>query len=106
MFKKLSSKIRKSAADSSSESDGPDPAAPVEKIDRVALYRLMVDNFTETEMMDLAQSLNVDYGKLRASNYSGKTRAFIKHLQRHGRLTELLATCRQIRPDADWAVLI
>lgn len=108
MFKKLSSKLRRSSAGDSSESSHPNsaatsPSAPVESVDRVALYRLLQDNFTETEMMDLAQSLNVDYGKLRASVYSGKTRELIVHLERRGRLKELLATCRQLRPDVDWA---
>jgi hypothetical protein len=111
MFKKLSAKLRKTAADSSSELGDQDPAggsqaASSETIDRVALFRLLLDNFTETEMMGLAQSLDVNYSQLASPGYGGKIRELIMYFMRRGRLSELLAACAQKRPDVAWGSVV
>lgn len=108
MFKKLSSMFRKSSADKENEpsEDYPvsgSPSAATKIIDHRTLYRLLLDNFTEAELMNQAQTLNVDYRKLPGTSFGAKSRELIVYLQRRGRLDELLAACKQARPNVDWS---
>ena len=58
--------------------------------------------FTKEELRGLCFDLGVDYDDLPSTTKSGQAQDLILHLERTGRLAELLALCRRLRPAAKW----
>ena len=70
-------------------SDSPDP---------VRLRQILTENFSNSELHNLAFDLHVDYEKLQGSGKEDKARGLVEYFARRGRLSELADTCRQLRP--------
>lgn len=67
-----------------------------------SLRQNLVQFFDVSELKNLCFDLNVDYESLPGDTKADKARELLKHMQRHGRLDELVAQCRQIRPQVRW----
>lgn len=78
-------------------------ATPLEKdndYDTARLLRLMSRHFNIDELNDLAFQLRIETGDLGGESFNARARALIGNVQRNGRLSELVALCRQLRPNA------
>lgn len=76
-----------------------------------SLRELIRTSFDESELKDLCHDLAVDYEDLPAVGKAAKVRELILYCERHGRLPELIAACRQSRPhivwpDASWPLIV
>ena len=58
--------------------------------------------FTKEELRGLCFDLGVDYDDLPSTTKTGQAQDLILYLERSGRLAELLALCRRLRPTAKW----
>ena len=65
----------------------------------------LVRRFTKEELRGLCFDLGVDYDDLPSTTKTGQAQDLILHLERAGRLAELLALCRKLRPAAKWDAL-
>lgn len=79
---------------------------PEEETDRIgnrARLRQMLDaHFSESELRDLCFDLNVDYESLLGQGKADKTRELVAHLERRGRIRELVAIASELRPNVSW----
>jgi class 3 adenylate cyclase len=66
------------------------------------LRRLLTDAFSESELKDLCFDLDVDDEALPGIGKADKVRALIVLCERNGRLSDLIAACRQLRPHLAW----
>lgn len=66
--------------------------------DRAALLRRMARTFDLTELHDLAFQLDIEAGELSGDTFNAQARALIGIIERRGRLAELVALCREMRP--------
>lgn len=71
-------------------------------INLVPLLDLLDTDFNLSELQDLSFNLGVDYENLGGETKRGKARELLLYMQRHGRLSDLIARCAQIRPLAAW----
>ncbi|MBK8905624.1 MAG: tetratricopeptide repeat protein [Anaerolineaceae bacterium] len=71
-------------------------------MDRGVLRRLLIDAFSESELRDLCFDLGVDDEALPGISKPDKVRALIVLCERSGRLSDLIAACRQLRPHLSW----
>jgi hypothetical protein len=62
----------------------------------------MARRFTKEELRTLCFDLGVDYDDLPSAVKTGQAQDLILHLERAGRLDELLARCRELRPNVKW----
>ena len=69
----------------------------------ISLRRILVERFSDNELQDLCFDLSVNYEGLSGEGKNGKARGLIEHLNRHGRILELVRTGEQMRPDINWA---
>ena len=60
------------------------------------------DYFSESELRELCFDLDVPFEDLDGRNKRDKALALIKYLERRGRLSELIALCRDLRPNVEW----
>jgi HEAT repeat protein len=67
-----------------------------------ALRQLMDRYFNESEVRDLCFSLGIDYEGLAKGSKRDNVRELIAYGQRHGRLAELIAAGRNLRPHVSW----
>lgn len=66
------------------------------------LRQILNDYFNESELQNLAFDLGLDYENLPGKSKGDKARELIAFLERRGRLSELVQTCYQLRPNASW----
>lgn len=69
------------------------------------LRRLFVGRFSKDELRTLCFDIGVPYENL-PENLDGLARELIVYCERHGRLTELVETARELRSDIDWEDLV
>ena len=80
-------------------------AGPLSREQLADLRRKLVDHFNDEELRTLCFDLEADYENLPAQGKEGKARELIAYLQRQGRLSDLMAACRQARPKVAWTDL-
>ena len=68
---------------------------------RVQLRELL-KSFSDNELRDVCFELRMDYEDLPGEGKSGKARELISYLDRCGRLAELVAVGKRLRPDIAW----
>jgi uncharacterized membrane-anchored protein YhcB (DUF1043 family) len=66
------------------------------------LREKITTHFNESELRDLCFKLNVDYDDLRSEGKGDKARELVAYCERHGRISELLGICQQLRPRLSW----
>jgi predicted component of type VI protein secretion system len=62
----------------------------------------LTNSFSESELNDLCFDLGIDYDNLAGQTKSAKARELILYIQRRGWLNQLIARCRELRPNLDW----
>jgi len=67
-----------------------------------SLHQSLANHFSEEDLKTLCFDLSVDYENMPAQGKAGKARELVLHLYRAGRISELVAQCRSLRPNADW----
>lgn len=71
-------------------------------IDQTTLLRQIEVTFNDEEVKDLCFKLGVAYEDLPVQGRNNKMRELISHLDRRGRLLELVAVLKQERPNQPW----
>lgn len=66
----------------------------------VDLRHIVQIHFSEGELRDLCFDLKVEYEGLAGEGKDGKVRELVAYLERRGRIPELIAACRDLRPNA------
>jgi hypothetical protein len=66
------------------------------------LRDLLTQNFDRNELLDLCFSLNVEFDDLPGASKKAKVRELLQHLNRRGRLDELVRLCARQRPNLPW----
>jgi hypothetical protein len=66
------------------------------------LRALLIESFDLEELHSLCFDLDIDFDSLAGSTIDSKARELIAACQRHNRLPDLLAVCRQQRPHIAW----
>ncbi len=69
-------------------------------MDLPQLRALITRYFNDSELRDLCFDLGIDYENLGGDNKTAKARELVGYGLRHGRLAELEAACRRLRPNA------
>lgn len=77
-----------------------------EEADIATVSRYLDEYFNEDELGDLTFGLNVKYENLPGDTKSWKARELVDYMRRHGRLYELIETCREKRPHVPWPFLV
>lgn len=72
------------------------------KTERNRLLRNLVEFFSKEELHTLAFHMAVDYENLPTQGKDGEARELIIHLERLGRIPELVEHCRRLRPMHVW----
>jgi anti-sigma regulatory factor (Ser/Thr protein kinase) len=67
--------------------------------DRLDLLNTLTTRFDENELESISFALGIDYQSLSGTNKVGKARSLILFLEQRGRMSDLMATCRRMRPD-------
>jgi hypothetical protein len=70
----------------------------------IRLHEILVKCFDAEELRTLCFELGLDYDDLRGEGKSGKARELVALLDRRGRIAELVAIGKDLRPDAAWEV--
>jgi hypothetical protein len=73
---------------------------PVEA--RTRLRQILVTRFSDEELRTLCFDLGIDYETLPAFGKESLARELIAHLERRGRISELIAVASYARPDVIW----
>ena len=88
------------------ESDAAIKAAPEEKPssqhDLRRLHQILSTRFVEDELRTLCFYLSVDFDSLGGKGTKGKARELLAYLAHRNRISELVETSRQLRPDISW----
>lgn len=71
-------------------------------MDRTYLRQKLIDHFSEVELRELCFDLAVEYDDLPGRSRRENAMELIVFLDRRGRLAELIALCRQLRPNVEW----
>jgi len=66
------------------------------------LHGTITKLFNNSELDNLAFRLEIIADELAGETREERARALVEYAMRHGRLTELLAVCRELRPSANW----
>ncbi len=69
---------------------------------KAKLLELLRTYFDDSELRDICFSLNVDYESLPGESKADKSRELIASLERRDRIADLVAVCRQLRPNIPW----
>jgi hypothetical protein len=75
---------------------------PTDQLNKAVLRQLLDRHFSNSELHDLCFDLNIDYERLPGQGKGDKARELVAYAERYGRIAELAAKCREIRPYADW----
>jgi formylglycine-generating enzyme required for sulfatase activity len=70
-----------------------------EQLDRAKLRELITVCFDKEELRTLCFDLEVYYDDLRGEGRAGKARELVAYFERRGRISELVAYCRRLRPN-------
>jgi hypothetical protein len=81
-------------------------ARPATLNSRTQLRQLLSKHFDEGELQTLCFDLGVDYDSLPGDGKGDKVRALIAYLERRGRVQELVALGKRLRPDVPWESLL
>ena len=73
-----------------------------EQIERAKLRQVLSTLFNESELSSLCFDLSVNYENLPGNGTSDKARELIAHLDRRGRISELVDSIRMLRPQVVW----
>ncbi len=68
----------------------------------VRLRQTIVERFNESDLRTLCFDLGIDYDDLGGRGKADNVRELLDYLYRRRRIRELLAKCKQERPDVDW----
>ena len=83
--------------------DKPQARGEPQVISRAKLRKLLETFFDSTGVQNTAFDLGVNYGALSGENMPDKIRSLISHMEQRGRYLELIAYCKEDRPDIDWS---
>jgi nucleoside phosphorylase len=72
------------------------------QVDGPALRRLLIANFSDSDLRDLCDDLGIDYENLPGQAKSDKARELVAYATRRGRMAALVSQVRSLRPNADW----
>jgi WD40 repeat protein len=75
---------------------------PLTDDQRTDLRQKVVAHFEDEELRDLCFDLGVEYKGLPGEGATAKARELIAHLDRVGRIPELIKKCRKLRPGVSW----
>lgn len=78
------------------------PSSSLPKYNLAELSDKVCTYFNESELRDLCYKLNIDHATLSGHNHPDKARELVEYCKRHGRLDDLVETCRRLRPHVDW----
>lgn len=70
----------------------------------VQLRDQIAEYFNAEELADLCFRLGVQYENLQGTTNAAKARELTEYSRRHGRLEQLVAKCRELRPHVTWVV--
>jgi hypothetical protein len=73
-----------------------------ERVYAARLRQMLVEHFSDNKLNDLCFDLGIDYKDLPGEGRADKARELVAHVRRHGHTAELVALCRQLRPDVNW----
>jgi hypothetical protein len=81
---------------------GPAPRPAIRRLTmtRSELHRILDDYFSASELRSLCFDLGVDHDDLPGDGQEAHARELVAFLERRGRLAELEAACRRLRPGA------
>lgn len=68
----------------------------------IELWRILVENFDEDELVTACCDFEIDYQGLPGRGKATKARELIDYLVRQGRILELIGVGKQVRPDVSW----
>lgn len=71
----------------------------------VELRNRLNEFFNESELRDLCFTLNVTYESLAGSGKGDTVRELVDYARRNGRLADVIAYCRKMRPHVSWPTL-
>jgi hypothetical protein len=66
------------------------------------LRQNLAEYFSDSELRDVCFDLGVSYDDLGGEGKADKARELVAHLDRRGRLEELVALCSRLRPHVSW----
>ncbi len=69
---------------------------------RVKLRQNLVADFNDSELRDLCFDMNVDYESLNGENKADKARELIAFCELRQIVPDLVARCRELRPNTSW----
>jgi len=69
------------------------------------LLRMLHRYFNISELRSLCFDLGIDYEDLSGENKSDKVRELVAYMDRHGRTSDLLSICKQLRPLVSWPLV-
>jgi DNA-binding NtrC family response regulator len=75
---------------------------PIKKIDIWQLSQTIISLFNIVELQELCFKMDINYDLLEGNGLQGKTQSLITYTRRHQRLSELIQTCKLLRPNAEW----
>jgi hypothetical protein len=71
---------------------------------RARFRQYLLNHFSEEEVKTLCFDLEIDYDDLPGQGRTGKVRELLGHLERVGRIPDLIKLCQQLRPHIRWEV--
>jgi hypothetical protein len=71
-------------------------------MDFVKLSDQISEYFNADELADLCYRLDITYENLAGTTHSARVRELTDYCRRHGRLDDLIAACRKLRPHVLW----
>jgi hypothetical protein len=69
---------------------------------RTKLCQLLSTHFDEEELRTLCFDLGIDYDDLRSEGKANKARELVAYLERRGRIPDLVAIGKRLRPHVNW----
>ena len=74
-------------------------------MEKLKLLEILRTYFDDSELRDVCFLLDVDYDLLPGRSKGEKARELITYLERRQKITELIAICKQLRPDLSFGIL-
>jgi hypothetical protein len=81
--------------------EGQKPGSP-QQISLAELRAILTERFSDSELQTLCFDLDVGYDELPGSNKADKARELVAYLERRGRIADIGAVGRRLRPDVSW----
>jgi hypothetical protein len=73
-----------------------------QQADLARLHQLLITHFSAEDLYTLCADLGEDYESLPGEGKKAKSRRLIDHLNRRGRITELVRMLQKLRPNVHW----